>query len=318
MQALSHLLALTAPLFLLVLVGYGLIRGARWHSAIGDALTKFVFAVAVPAVLFRLMAGFSRLPPVDARLLLAYFGGSVLVFALARLASWKLFRMNGESQSVFAMGGIFSNNLLLGLPLAKTLLGEASLPSMSLLLVFNSFVLWTLVTVSVEWARTRSASLRDIARTIRSVLGNPIVVSIIAGTTWGALRIPLPQMVDRTLELIGEAAVPLSLIALGMGLAQYGIKEGLRESGVIAVFKLWVHPLVVLLLAWLIGLPPLEMQTIVLTAALPVGASVYLMARQFDTLGGPIAGSLVLTTAMAAATAPLMLAIAVWATHAGR
>ena len=153
-----------------MLVGYVLIRWGKWEKAIADALTQFVFAAAVPTLLFRLMSGFSRLPPVDARLLLAYFGGSLLVFGLARVAARRLFGMDGAAQSVFGVGGIFSNNLLLGVPLAKTLLGEAALPAVSLVLVFNSFLLWTLVTVSVEWARNRTASMRGLMLTARGVL----------------------------------------------------------------------------------------------------------------------------------------------------
>ncbi len=308
MSALQHLFALTAPLFLLVLVGYALIRAAKWESTIGDALTRFVFSVAVPALLFRLMSGLSRMPPVDVRLLAAYFGGSVLVFGLARVAAAHLFRMNGVSQSVFAIGGIYSNNLLLGVPLARTLIGDAALPAVSLILVFNSLLLWTLVTVSVEWARNRSTSLSGLAKTLKAVLRNPIVASIIAGTAYSALGVPIPGMIDRTLELIGEAAVPLSLIALGMGLAQFGIREGFSQSAGIGAFKLLVHPVVVLLLAYILGLPPIETQSVVLMAALPVGANVYLISRQFGTLVGPVAGSLVLSTVISAATTPVMLA----------
>ena len=314
MTALQHLLALTAPLFLLVLVGYALIHWGKWDKAIADALTQFVFAAAVPTLLFRLMSGFSRLPPVDGRLLLAYFGGSLLVFGLARVAARRMFGMDGAAQSVFGVGGIFSNNLLLGVPLAKTLLGEAALPAVSLVLVFNSFLLWTLVTVSVEWARNRTASLRGLMLTARGVLLNPIVASIVLGTAYSYTGLPLPDMIDRTLELIGQAAVPLSLIALGMGLAEFGIREGLRESAAICAFKLLVHPAVVLVLAVALALPPLETQAIVLMAALPVGANVYLMSRQFDTLAGSVAGSLVLSTVIAAASAPVMLTASVMLT----
>jgi len=318
MTALWHLLGLTAPLFLLVLVGYALVRRGGWDKAAADALTRFVFAVAVPALLFRLMSGFSRLPPTDARLLLAYFGGSLLVFGLARVAAHRLFRMDGAAQSVFGVGTIFSNNLLLGVPLAKTLLGEASLPVVSLVLVFNSLLLWTLVTVSVEWARNRSASLSGLVATVKGVIANPIVASILAGTAYSYTGFPLPDMIDRTLDLIGQAAIPLSLIALGMGLAEFGIRGGIRESAAICAFKLVVHPAIVLLVAYALGLPPLETQAIVLLAALPVGANVYLMSRQFDTLAGPVAGSLVLSTIVAAASAPVMLAATVWLTAWGR
>jgi hypothetical protein len=67
--------------------------------------------------------------------------------------AWKLFGLDGAGQSLFGLGGVFSNNVLLGIPLAKVALGEAALPSVALVLVFNSLTLWTLVTVSVEWAR---------------------------------------------------------------------------------------------------------------------------------------------------------------------
>lgn len=309
MQSIPHVLALTAPLFLLVALGFALMRWTDWPEAVPDALTRFVFAVAVPALLFRLMSDFSRLPPVDARLLVAYFGGSLLVFALGRAIASRAFRMDGVSQSVFAMGGIFSNNLLLGIPIAKVTLGDAALPVVSLVLVFNSLLLWTLVTVSVEWARTRHVSLEGFAKTARNVATNPIVASIMLGTAWGWAGIPLPDFAGGTLDLIGQAAVPLSLIALGMGLAEYGLREGFRESAAISAVKLVAQPLVVWVLARLMALPALETQAIVLLASLPVGANVYLMARAFGVLGGPVAASLLVSTVLAALTTPAVLVL---------
>jgi predicted permease len=116
-------------------------------------------------------------------------------------------------------------------------------------------------------------------------------------------------LVEQTMDMIGQAAVPLSLIALGMGLAEYGVRSGWRESLAITGLKLVVQPLTVFALARALDLPARETQAIVLMAALPVGANVYLMSRQFDTLGGPVAASLVLSTALAAATTPLALAL---------
>src|SRR3954465_11920824 len=112
MQQVTHFAGLTAPLFLLVFFGFALSSFARWPRSASDALTRFVFVVAVPTLLFRLMSDFSRLPRVDARLLIAFFGGCLLVYAVGRVAGALLFRMDGVSQSVFAMGGIFSNNVL--------------------------------------------------------------------------------------------------------------------------------------------------------------------------------------------------------------
>src|SRR5262249_33611843 len=158
MQGFARILALTAPLFLLVLLGFALTRWAKWPKPVADGLTRFVFSVAIPALLFRLMSDFSRLPPVDARLLIAYFGACFIVFAIGRLIAGRLFHLDGVAQSVFGLGGIFANNVMLGIPLAKVTLGQSSLPVISLVLVFNSLTLWTLVTVSVEWARHRALS----------------------------------------------------------------------------------------------------------------------------------------------------------------
>jgi len=309
LHAFWHLLALTAPLFLLVLVGYALSHWGRWPAEASDALTRFVFSVAIPAFLFRLMSDFSRLPPVDARLLLAYFGGCLVVFVLGRVIAATLFRLDGVSQSVFAVGGIFANNVLLGVPLAKVTLGDAAMPAVSLMLVFNSLLLWTLVTVSVEWARHRELSAQRLVRTTVSVITNPVVAGILLGTAFGFTGLVLPAMIDDTVHMLSQAAIPMSLVVLGMGLAEYGVRAGWRQSVVIAALKLAVMPFVVYLFARALSLPPLESVVVVVMASLPVGANVYLMAREFNAMEGAVASSLVLTTALAAVTTPLLLAL---------
>jgi len=304
-----HQLEISAPLFLLVLGGYLLAISGRWPKAISDALAKFVFAVAVPALLFRLMADMSALPPVDARLLIAFFGGCFIVFALGRALGLWLFGLNGVQQSVFALGGIFANNVLLGLPIIKATLGDAALPSVALVLVFNSLTLWTLVTVSVEWARHGDLSVRGFGRTTFNVVTNPVVSSVLLGAALGLTGLRLPALIDTPLALLGQSAVPLSLIVLGMGLAEYGIRAGWREAAAITLLKLVAQPLTVWALAVLLGLPLLETQAIVLLAALAVGVNVYLMAREFDAMQAPVATSMVLSTAVSALTVPLVLAL---------
>ncbi|MGB2682599.1 MAG: AEC family transporter [Candidatus Competibacter sp.] len=309
MNAFLEQIALAAPLFVLVFVGYGLMRLSGWPKSMSDNLTRFVFTVALPAMLFRLMSDFSKLPPVDARLLLAFFGGCLIVFAIGRLVAWKLFELDGVGQSVFALGGVFSNNVMLGLPLAKVALGEAAVPSVALVLVFNALILWTLVTVSVEWARHGHFSVRGFAQTARAVLTNPIVAGILSGSLFGITGLPIPALVDTPLMMLGHAATPLALVALGMGLAEYGVRDGWRISLAISAMKLLVQPLVVWLLARGLGLPAMETRVVVLLASIAVGANVYLMSRQFQTLEGPVASSLLLSTGLAAITTPLALTL---------
>jgi malonate transporter len=304
---LSHFV-LAAPLFVLVGLGYGWVRLSVRAGQAGEGLTRFVFSLALPALLFRLMCDLSRLPPVDARLLLAFFGGCFIVFVLGRVAGRALFHLDGVAQSVFALGGIFSNNVLLGVPYAKAVLGDAALPSVALVLVFNALTLWTLATVSVEWARHGEFSVHGFFKTARSVLTNPLVASIGFGVAFGLTGRQLPMLVDQPLSLLAASASPLSLIALGMGLAQYGVRADLPQALAICVFKLVVSPAVVFGLALLLHLPPMETRVVVLLAALSVGVNVYLMAREFDSMQGAVAGSMVLSTALSSLTAPLALA----------
>lgn len=309
MNGFLHHFSLASPLFLLVLLGYALARSGRWPEAVGEALGRFAYAVAMPAMLFRMMSDFSRMPAVDVRLLLAFFGGCLIVFVIGRLVAHSLFKLDGVAQSVFALGGVFSNNVMLGVAIAKTTLGDSALPAVSMVIVFNALILWTLVTVSVEWARHGEFSVHGFGKTARGVLTNPIVASILAGTLWGFAETPLPAFIDVPLAMLGQGAVPFSLVALGMGLAAYRIREGLGQSAAICAIKLGVQPLVVWLLARALGLPPLETQAVTLLASLAMGINVYMMAQQFRSLQGPVAAGMVLSTLLSSITTPLVLTL---------
>ncbi|MCF8179383.1 MAG: AEC family transporter [Sulfuritalea sp.] len=304
-----HQFGLAAPLFALVGLGYVLIRGAHWPKSVADALNRFVFQVALPVMLFRMMSDLSNLPPVDSRVLAAYFGSCLIVFFIGRLLGWRVFRLDGVAQSIFGMGGVFSNIVLLGIPLAKLALGDASMPSVALVVVFNAMILWTVVTVSVEWARHGELSLRGIGKMIWGVATNPIVASIVGGTLYGTAGLGIPAMIDAPLAMVAHAAAPMALIALGMSLGEYGIRANWQQSAAICALKLLLQPLVVWLLAHLFGLPPVETAAVVMLASLPVGANVYLMSRQFGALEAPVAASMVISAAISAVSTPLILTL---------
>lgn len=304
-----HYLQLCAPMFMIVGLGYGLTRWLKWPDAVNEWLSRFVFNVALPALLFLLMSDLSRLPPVDWRALIAFFGSCLLVFVLARLLAWQFFRLDGVSQSLFALATIFSNNALLGLPLAKITLGPAAIPTVALVLVFNSLTLWTLVTVSVEWARHGSPSLAGFQATLKSVLTNPLIIAILSGTGVGLMGWTLPPPVKLPLTWLADIAAPLALFTLGLGLAEHGIRTHWRTSLAMTAMKLVVQPLVVWLLARMLGLGRMETSAVVLLGSISVGANVYLMSRYFRVMEGPVAASLVLSTAGAAISTPVILAL---------
>lgn len=309
MSALLHYLALCAPLFALVGAGWLLAHLPRWPQVATRRLSQVVFNVALPALLFRLMSELSRLPPVDPRVLLAFFGSCGIVFVMGRLVAWRAFGLDGTGQSLFALAGVFSNNALLGIPLAKVTLGEAALPTVALVLVFNALTLWTLVTVSVEWSRHGSLSLQGLGATVRNVLGNPLILGILSGTAVGLSGTPLPDALKLPLTWVGETAAPLSLFALGLGLQAHGLRAQWRLSLAMTGMKLLAQPLCVWGLAWALGLGHTETRAVVLLGSIATGANVFLMAMHFRALEGPVAAALVMSTALSALSTPLLLAL---------
>lgn len=281
----------------------------KWPASMSANLTQFLFTAALPAMLFRMMSKLSQLPPVDARLLIAFFGSCFVVFVLARIIGWKLFSLDGVGQSIFGLGGVFSNNVLLGIPLAKVILGDDALPSVALVLVFNALILWTLVTVSVEWAKHGEFSVKGFTKTAKGVITNPIVAGIISGSLFGLTGLSIPEFIDTPLAMLGQASAPIALVALGMGLSEYGIKDSWKMATAISAVKLLLQPLIVWAIAVAIGLPETETRVVVMLGSLAVGANVYLMSRQFKVLEGAVAGSLVISTALSTLTTPLVLSL---------
>lgn len=302
-----HQFSLSLPLFILIAVGYGLGRFSGWPVSVNEGLNRLCFNVVIPCMLFNVMSGFYKTPSVDFALLVAFFGGCFIVYAVGRIVAKYFFKLDPVSSSVFALGGIFSNNVMLGIPIATLLLGPQALPSIALVLIFNSLILWTLVTISVEWARTGSFSLQGGVKTLVSVFKNPIIIGIISGSVWSLLQRPLPDTIGQPVSMIGGMAAPLSLIALGMSLSHYSIREGLWESSAICLLKLLIQPLVIAVIALAIGLPVEETKVVVLLGSMAVGVNVYLMAQKFGVMQGATATSMLFSTALSALTTPLFI-----------
>lgn len=311
-NVLWHFVRLSSPLYGLVGAGFVIASTRVWRRDWSSRVSRAVFSVALPAMLFQLMSHQASLPPVDPRVLIAYFGSCLIVFFVGRAAAVWVFKMDGVSQSVFGLGGIFSNIVLTGLPIAKISLGDAAVPVVALLLVFNALTLWTLVSVSVEWSLHGSFSLGGIAKTAVNVASNPIIVSIVGGAAFGRLGFALPRAADAALGAIGNIAGPVALFALGLELAAFPIRSAWPSSLTLCAVKLVVQPLVVWSLAIALGLPALELRVVVLVASMAVGVNVYLMAVRFQVLQGTIATSIVLSNVLAALSTPLLLALLQW------
>lgn len=147
MSIFLHHLELCAPLFLLVFLGWFTIKIGLFDKAVSSALSKFVFKLLMPVLLFKIMSGLSEMPPVDWKVLIAFFASCVVVFLLGKYCGKYFFRQDSTGQVITGMGGIFGNNVQLGVPIVQVSLGAEAIPTISLIIIFNVLLLWTAATV---------------------------------------------------------------------------------------------------------------------------------------------------------------------------
>ena len=184
------------PLFILIGVGYGLVRWWGFTKAASDAVCKFAFNVALTAMLFRLLATQpTQATSANPLLLLAFFGTALILLLICRVLAAYLLRLNPVEASVFGTGCVFCNNGLLGIPLAVVMIGEIYLPSIACVMTFNAMILWTAVSILVEVSQEkgRGFSFRTFLKSLLHVFKNPLIISIFLGVLFDIARIDLPH-----------------------------------------------------------------------------------------------------------------------------
>lgn len=295
------------PFFILIGIGYYLVRFRKWSKDFTRGLTSFLFNLAIPIMLFGVMSQFHSQEEMDPKLILAYFGGSFIVFFIAHFFAYKGLKLTSRASSVFGIGGVFANNVMIGIPILMVFMGDDAIAVSAMIISFNALLLWSLVSFAIEWADHGSFSLRGMAATFKGVLRNPIIIGIILGLLVSFIGIPIPTFAEKTIDMFSNMVAPLSLLVLGMGLAEYRICSNLKVSILIVLFKLIVHPLVVWVCALALGLPAFETKAIVILSSLAAGMNVYLMALKFKEIEDAVASAIVLSTLLSALTTPIIL-----------
>ena len=129
MPLLLHHIALCAPLFLLVALGWASVKIGMFDAKVSSGLGRFTFKLLMPVLLFKLMSGFADMPPVDWRVLVAFFGSCAVVYLAGRFYYGRVFRTDAAGTTVLAMAGIFGNNVQLGVPIVEASLGPEAMPT---------------------------------------------------------------------------------------------------------------------------------------------------------------------------------------------
>lgn len=313
----AAILDIIAPVFALILVGYGVARTPIWTKGSTASFNKFVFYVALPTLLFGKLASGRAFHGVDPLIAAAYFGGCLIAMALtigfARVAFRTPGRLGGDERALMGMGGGFSNTVLLGLPLIVLTFGDRAVGPLTAIIAFNAMILLPTTTLLIELSHGRGADRRlrgILLAPLPAMVRNPILIGIVCGGIWSFTGIGLATPVEHYIKLLSGAAGPCALFALGASLAEYRIAGRLPETATMIVFKLVVHPVVVwLLCTQVFGLDALTTGVATMMAAIPVGATVFVLAHQYDRFVGPVSSAILLSTGLSAATLAAVIAL---------
>jgi malonate transporter and related proteins len=284
-------------------------------------LSNAAFYIFIPALLFRTSVRLDWSHPPWATLT-AFFAPMLalmlLIYAWQRHWNRKR-RLGVAAPCVRAISGGYGNLVQVGLPLAAALFGEAGLAIHITIVSVHSLLLLTLLTMLVELDLARERQRQGnpdahfghtLAVTLRNTLVHPVVLPVLLGLLLNAAGLSLPALADDMLQLLGQAAVPLCLVLIGMSLSLYGVRGVVKRAGVISVIKLFVAPALVLAVGhWGLGLAGLPLAVVVLAAALPVGSNALIFAQRYDTLQAEATAAIVFSTLGFVLTAPLWLAI---------
>ncbi|MDP3253304.1 MAG: AEC family transporter [Hydrogenophaga sp.] len=298
------------PVFLLIALGF-LAGRLQWirDSSIKD-LSNLVFLLLIPALLFRTMSAV-RFEQLDLLPVAAYFLAALALLGVS--IAWRGFN---RGSVVMALAGTFSNMVMLGITLVELAYGKAGLVTLLTLVSVHALILLTVGSIVLELAVAREARaggeraphvLATAWSAFKGALIHPIPLPILCGLLFAQTGWTLPTVVDRPLQLLGSAFGPIALVLVGVTLARTPMAGHLRQALWISASKNLVLPVLVGVSAWAMGISGLPLTVMVVAAALPIGANVFLFAQRYEVAQEITTASMGLSTVLALFTLSLVM-----------
>lgn len=300
----QNIIAITLPFF--ALIGCGFVAGRK--GLLGDqgiaGLNTFVFYFALPSLIFSSLAGKQLADIVNPQFMGAYLGASIAVFATAALLARLLFKTTLGASALQGQAASVGNVGYLALPLITALLGPPAALPVVLGWLVDLIILVPLSIALLEIDRQTKGAWKDFVTNVtKGVVLNPFVLSIGAGVLYAASGLELPVPIASFTGLLGQAAGPCALFALGATLAGRPMAEGFNEALMMSVFKLFIHPAAMWVsMVMIFDIDPLWASAAVLTAAAPVAGNVYIVAQSFGIYVLRASTAILMSTALAVLT----------------
>ena len=304
------------PIFGVILAG---LLAGRWRILGGEAtaaLNAFVSYFALPVLFFGTLARTPVRTVLDPHLMLGFSLVVLVTFAVGMLSTWLAVRGGLARMSLQGIASSWGNVGYMGVPLCLAAFGEPGLPPAMLAVIVTSVIsmVFGVMLIELEVAAAHGPVLTFFTAAW-NVARNPLPLSIAAGLAWSGLALPLPTPVEKWIDLLGAAASPCALFAIGLFLSDkpvsdtgQSVRRGLAEAGLATLIKLLLQPLLAaVVLPHFIDLKSVAGQAALVMASLPTAANAFVLAKQFNVQVEQNTASVLLSTAFSVLTVSALL-----------
>ncbi len=309
----SALLDVILPVFIVIGFGYAAARWLGFKEAAVDGIMHFAQGFALPLLLFASIARLDLTSAYNPGLMLSFYIGAFAGFGAGFLAARRLFNRPATDSIAFGFVGLFSNSLLLGVPITERAYGSAALEGNFAIISIHAPVFYAFGITLMELARSRGLGLSAFAlikQVARAILSQPLVIGIFCGFVVNLSGLPLPGIAWSAIDMVIQAALPAALFGLGGVLHRYRLEGDFRAIALLSAVSLILHPGITWVLATQVfALDAAGLRSAVLTAAMAPGVNAYVFANLYGVGKRVAASTVLLATALSIGTVWLWLHI---------
>ena len=290
------------PLFAIMVAGYLAARFRLLPLAASEVLSRFVFVVALPSLIFSSLSRISVAEFFNWQYIGALGGGMLIMFVLGLIVARKAFPDSLTANALHALTAMYSSTAYIGLPLILTVFGDAARIPGIIGAIITGLVFAPLTILLAETDRGRGGAAHLLSP-LMAVVTRPPMIAVAFGLAVSASGIAVPAPIGTFFALLGGAFVPCALFAAGLFIAGCSIRGASAELSWLVCAKLLLHPLITWWLAFhLFELNALFATVAVIQAALPSGVPVFVLAQHYGAFVARSSAAIALSTAISVLT----------------
>ena len=306
----SALLTVILPVFLVVGAGYLCVWRQFFTPSVVDGLMKFTQGFAIPCLLFRAIARIDLSTGFDPALLGTFYVGAILGFIAGLTGARYIFNRDWEASVAIGLACLFSNSVLLGLPITEQAFGADALVGNFAIVALHAPFCYAVGVTVMEVVRNQGQSAAiTLRRVIRAMFRNALIIGISLGFIVNLTGLGLPTILWDAVDMVARAALPAALFGLGGVLVRYRPEGDMRTILFVCAVSLILHPAIVFGLGMTVGLDRDAFRSAVLTAAMAPGVNAYVFADMYGAARRVVASSVLIATALTVLTAWVWLAL---------